>query len=536
MFKLTFDKKLHALCFILATAALATKIHSFSGLPGALLWAEDGPVFISQAFNLGIESLITTYAGYYHAYPRIFAFISSFFPLQYAPWILTFGWLVVYFLMVSMVVRVARLKNASVFSVILLVLIVFFQHNSFEVILNITNSQWLITVILTLRFIFDLEFSKNRVIDAFVVFLFSLSGPSGIFLIPALIVKAIYRIKKSKKYHHDYSYYTLISASSIQFIILLLSPRLDNYGESLDFVAFISKTFQAMFFNGNIGGEMSFLFLAGGVLWTIATVYFIKNNDKDEKINALLLFFSSSVFLLTSLILVKKIGDLNMTRGSAGRYIYAPIILNTILFFYLTLKSKLANTGIMVAIAIIIFSNYPHRIDRDRQFSSYEKFSRVKQNVLIPIAPHNWFFDAQFNFQGVESKPDRTVTFSHDTKMILIEETGEYFPWDEILYKKSTDDHLFNFRDPVSCANATDLGIDIEIDASMGGTAEKSVLVLWSYDGTSFDARRHGLLLQFRRAAMQAALPLQDGKVYLRFHRVGSEEIKINKLQFYCLN
>ena len=56
------------------------------------LWAEDGPVFINQAREMGIHSFWTTYSGYFHLYPRLVAWVSSFFDIQITPLIFLVAW------------------------------------------------------------------------------------------------------------------------------------------------------------------------------------------------------------------------------------------------------------------------------------------------------------------------------------------------------------------------------------------------------------------------------------------------------------
>jgi hypothetical protein len=41
------------------------------------LWGEDGAIFINQAREFGFSSLWITYAGYFHLYPRLVAWLSS---------------------------------------------------------------------------------------------------------------------------------------------------------------------------------------------------------------------------------------------------------------------------------------------------------------------------------------------------------------------------------------------------------------------------------------------------------------------------
>ena len=48
-----------------------------------MFWAEDGHIFFSEAYNLGLTSFITTYAGYLHTIPRIIAYSTLHLPYAY---------------------------------------------------------------------------------------------------------------------------------------------------------------------------------------------------------------------------------------------------------------------------------------------------------------------------------------------------------------------------------------------------------------------------------------------------------------------
>ena len=49
------------------------------------IWAEDGKVFLKQAFELGWASLLMPYDGYFHTLPRLIALAVSWLPLAYIP-------------------------------------------------------------------------------------------------------------------------------------------------------------------------------------------------------------------------------------------------------------------------------------------------------------------------------------------------------------------------------------------------------------------------------------------------------------------
>lgn len=58
-----------AFVFVLAFIVLFIRMHG--RLTRGYLWAEDAPIFIKEGFELGARAIITPYAGYLHAVPRL---------------------------------------------------------------------------------------------------------------------------------------------------------------------------------------------------------------------------------------------------------------------------------------------------------------------------------------------------------------------------------------------------------------------------------------------------------------------------------
>jgi hypothetical protein len=78
-------------CF-LVLLVLFIRIGDINFTDGKYIWAEDGNVFINQAFSLGWESIFTPYAGYIHLYPRLVSFFAVKFDLIYLPTIFFLAW------------------------------------------------------------------------------------------------------------------------------------------------------------------------------------------------------------------------------------------------------------------------------------------------------------------------------------------------------------------------------------------------------------------------------------------------------------
>lgn len=70
-----FSKRWISLAVIIAAGILFAFLKLNGNSVEQTLWAEDGTVFINQARELGVSSLWTTYAGYFHIYPRLVAWL-----------------------------------------------------------------------------------------------------------------------------------------------------------------------------------------------------------------------------------------------------------------------------------------------------------------------------------------------------------------------------------------------------------------------------------------------------------------------------
>src|SRR5262249_29042217 len=113
------------------------------------LWAEDGPVFISQA-QAGIKSLWQPYGGYLLTYSRMSALVANWFSLPNRPAVLMSAWLLTY---VSLVITIAvqgRALGLTYVQLMSAIALVSLQPAYGEVFFNITNSQWMLGAMLPL--------------------------------------------------------------------------------------------------------------------------------------------------------------------------------------------------------------------------------------------------------------------------------------------------------------------------------------------------------------------------------------------------
>lgn len=171
-----------------ALAVISWKLELHKGIDfGLLMWAEDGIIFLKGAVEHGSKSLWVPYNGYFHAYPRLIAWISTWTDLHHAPVIFFTGWsLAVLVLAWSCARTFADAKLGSVVAVAAMVLMLT-QPNDGEIFYSLTNAQWLLGASLALYLFMP---SKRELSDweLFLVALMALTGPFVCVLFPLWLI------------------------------------------------------------------------------------------------------------------------------------------------------------------------------------------------------------------------------------------------------------------------------------------------------------------------------------------------------------
>jgi len=131
---------------VLATFILLTRA------PGRILngylWAEDGVLFMNEAYRLGLASIFHPYAGYLHLLPRLIAIASAYlFGIHCAPYLYVDSALIVS-VWVSLYLLRASIdfpwQRHSIMLSALLALSPWLVPANNEVLLNVTNLQWVL--------------------------------------------------------------------------------------------------------------------------------------------------------------------------------------------------------------------------------------------------------------------------------------------------------------------------------------------------------------------------------------------------------
>jgi len=152
-------------------------------------WAEDGAIFFQQNLILGLPALLEPYAGYLHVIPRLISYFSGFFPVSFAPALYNFSALVLTLFVINYLFS-PRIQLP--FKPLLAIAIVLVPTDG-EILMNITNIQWFLLLILILFIIQDKPNTRNQLLlDTIIITLIGLSGPFIVLFLPLFIFRFIY--------------------------------------------------------------------------------------------------------------------------------------------------------------------------------------------------------------------------------------------------------------------------------------------------------------------------------------------------------
>jgi hypothetical protein len=170
--------------------------------PGALntVWAEDGSIFYAQAVDQGPWSALTTsYAGYFHAVPRLLAAIAAAVPPGAAAAVLAGGAaLVVGLLAVLVYVASGAHLQSQVARVLVSALVVVVPVAQDEVLNSIANFHWYGLYVLFWVFLWSPRSRLAQVVAVLTVFLVATSDILVLAYLPLALFRAFTRTGSRK--------------------------------------------------------------------------------------------------------------------------------------------------------------------------------------------------------------------------------------------------------------------------------------------------------------------------------------------------
>ena len=168
--------------FIIAFVMVYSRRHD--AVLNAQFFAEDGKFWYTDAYNLGLHSLLMPQSGYLHTLTRLIALLTLFFRFSSAPLVMNLSAITVQILPVNVFLS-SRFSNIALPTRLLASLIYLALPNTYEVDANITTIQWHLALLACLLLLARPASAWGwRVFEWTVLVLISVDGPMGIVLVP----------------------------------------------------------------------------------------------------------------------------------------------------------------------------------------------------------------------------------------------------------------------------------------------------------------------------------------------------------------
>jgi len=496
------------------------------------LWAEDGRVFINQAREYGIYSIWEPYAGYFHVYPRLIAWISYFFDLPLTPIVFFIGWILAYTSLIYIAANRALNLGLSATHATLISILLVAQPHSGEAFFNLTNAQWFTGAALAIYLLIPVK-DTSSILEKLIVFIASLTGPFALLLTPVLFVQLIvYKDWKSRKF----IYVTVLVAATIQLVAILLSSRLGKNGFDTNITHWLTVIYTFFTFGKkSLIPQLAALFFWVTTIWAFVLVLpteLLKNvRQRYEaiEITSLVLVMSAGVFFLAGLVAAKTpIQDMSPI-GSGARYFFIPYVLIFLAAVLITSKRPKLLSRIYASLIVLVISTFSVFKGSDLQFNAFVEFAKQKSDVLIPIRPERQWNIFLYQDQSQEAG------HMHKPVPLSISSAGMYNIVNQFNDTKhfkatsSTPYFIFDIRD--KCRYSKYIGVEFSMPLHEGAIVEVS-LENKNNVVKSQSLRRYATS---EDTIVHFALPMSNA-THLRFYPSDKvSDFRLDSAKLYCL-
>lgn len=425
-------------------------------MPGAefiqnSLWAEDGRMFYRWAINRPLESFITPYASYLHLYPRVMAYIATWFDFSLMPYLYFMAWLLAASLTIYVIAKASLNKNNVAISAAIVATIML-QPSSGEIFYSLTNSQWFICVAMC---IWALNADKNipSNTELFLFTIGALTGPFIIILMPALILRS-FILKDLKKRWAVYLIAFICMA--IQIGLVFFADRHSPGAISTDPSAWLKAALIFLTF-GEYPRSAEMAYLAAA-FWVAMVVSTLKSTLDKEQLFRVIAISGTGLLLFAAGLLATRNDPMSLhPLGGAARY-YFPAYSLIIFAAFMATKDHHILRAIVLAIPFAIGVHSFSTIERPNlNWPAYAAFAKLIPGVHIPENPVDpsypgWGFSMSERLINGANIPPETqptlVTVNNGNPTVSI---------------------------PDSCKHSY-VGIDAEIEKSNAGWVQVSVI------------------------------------------------------------
>ena len=406
---------------------------AFPRITSAHLWAEDGPIFISEFVNQGFGSFFNQYAGYFHTIPRIFGAAAVAFPVDVWPQIIALLSLTAaaatFAIFVSDDFKDYVDKKIVRFCLCLTLCL---SPGLSEILSNLANLHWIIFLAATLLII--KKAPLRLTFEVPLLFLFFLSAGECLVLLPLLVFRGWQTVHAHKSRQWFQIEFFLAITLIISSLLNFFQRQHNKKGDIADFSQMIQSfdyTVLSQFFYIRVMGSTveswiretsnPWIFIIVSVTIVTGCAYLLLRRKKEIAIN--LLLAASCTIGIIFLIWIVRPESINFFPPKQSiEFFYAMrysfILFPISLIFWLTLINIATNRFEClkkiwpVAVVFLFWSALsnpaPYRIeaygdrlwtkDAARLIDTYK--SRCFDEFYVRIYPNDWKFRIALQNEG----------------------------------------------------------------------------------------------------------------------------------------
>jgi hypothetical protein len=510
---------------------------SGTDLMNPALWAEDGSIFLQQALDLGLRSIVEPYAGYLHVFPRVIALLATLAPLELVPLIFHAGWLLAFCFFIFFVYRKISKQNYLICLFILTCIVL--QPQAGEIFFSLTNAQWFIGAALFIFILSDLP--KHALFRNFAFIMMGcLTGPFCIFMLPAMLLR-VWIFNDIKKNAILYMLFVVCVVIQLMFVISSEKLQFYNYSDKtlLDWVGAVHRFL--VFGEGN-----ALIEIAAMLFWIIFPWWKFRFRFADlitgkpeskitDKIVAITIFFFGLGMMILGFLRddISIISPVISESGAAAgsRYYFIPYTM-ILISASLLLKDHPINLLALLCVfcSICVFA-YTKTQRLDMHWDSYSKLSEKVPDVIVPIAPRigsfpGWSVKYSGRRKGHGSTPVTIPIIDKNFELI-----NGYIDSSKKI-RTTSSDSLVIFNVFSMCPVSSHVGLKISINRENPGW----VHILWSKEKSFNDI--NSSLRYYPAGDIEAvfAFELRESDYVAIRATFEQEPVTISEIKAYCLN
>lgn len=484
------------------------------------LWAEDGKIFVAQAYELGISSFVEPHAGYLHLWPRLTAYISTFLSLFYTPYIFFLGWFLSCCLAARAILFALSSNSVPMTLAIVAGVLVLLPPHTDEVYFNLTNAHWFLAVFLSLTMLFS---KSQRLLDIVFVFLASLTGPFSIILAPFVMLRIVIDNVKSLLW----LYVSYFVATTIQFVFLITSGRSAGTQMSENFSDWMTAIWTFFTF-GDAGLLTSALAIGFWVFVFGMAVVYLKNLKHERCFSQLSLLAFAILVYVASLWAFRDKPQVLSPLGGGARYFFVPYVLSAVFVAISYSRFPRPSVAALILFSTSSFTNFTSYNRSDLYFHEYSLLHEAIGGFYVPIHPR-W---SRYPDWGINVEDQNEFGYlEYGAKLSDYSSPNGSVSDGRVTWVNAKDPQII-FKKEVYCPESGVLGIVIDAYLTTDGWYQ----IFWGSGHAYSEAKSFKTYRTPGEGRLVFALPKEAGPSNIRFDPPsGTKEFVIKRAVAICI-